>query len=43
MELNPKYVDMALLRWQKYTGRFATLEETGQTFDEVAKERVVNA
>lgn len=35
IELNPAYIDVAVRRWQDYTGKQATLEETGQTFDEV--------
>jgi len=30
MELNPAYVDMAVQRWQNYTGAQATLEDSGQ-------------
>lgn len=40
VELDPKYVDMAVMRWQEYTSRFAILEGTGQTFDTVAKGRI---
>ena len=32
IELNPAYVDMAVIRWQNFTGRTATLEATGQPF-----------
>ena len=35
MELDPKYVDVIIKRWQDYTGKQATLEFTGQTFAEV--------
>lgn len=35
IELNPAYVDMAIMRWQNFTGKNATLEETGSTFNEV--------
>jgi len=34
MELNPAYVDMAVRRWQIFTGKEAHLEETDQTFKE---------
>jgi len=37
IELSPTYVDVAVLRWQAFTGKTATLN--GKTFDEVAKER----
>lgn len=39
MELNPPYVDVAIKRWQDFTGQKAVLESTGQTFDEVADAR----
>lgn len=32
IELNPLYVDMAIKRWQEFTGKEATLEGTGETF-----------
>jgi len=32
MELAPEYVDMAVIRWQNFTGQTATLEATGQPF-----------
>lgn len=35
MELDPRYVDVIVKRWQAFTGKQATLESTGQTFDEV--------
>jgi len=36
IELSPSYVDVAVLRWQQFTGQAATLERTGETFDEIA-------
>lgn len=36
MELDPKYCDVIVRRWQDFTGQQATLEATGQTFDEVS-------
>ena len=39
IELSPAYVDVAVLRWEAFTDRTATLEATGQTFREVADER----
>ena len=36
MELQPRYVDVIVRRWQDFTGQQATLEATGQTFDEVS-------
>jgi DNA modification methylase len=37
MELAPAYVEVAVKRWQKATGKVATLD--GKAFDEVAEER----
>jgi DNA modification methylase len=39
MELDPRYVDVIINRWQAFTGRQATLEATGQTFAEVEAAR----
>ena len=41
IEVDPIYVDVAVRRWQNFTGRKATLEGTGETFDSVAVEREV--
>jgi len=38
VELSPVYVDVAVLRWQNFTGREATLEATGKTFADTAAE-----
>lgn len=35
VELNPEYVDMAIKRWQEYTGRSAILDGDGHTFEEI--------
>lgn len=35
MELAEKYCDVIINRWQEYTGKKATLEATGQTYDEL--------
>jgi DNA modification methylase len=35
MEIEPRYVDVAIRRWQQYTGKDAILESTGQTFGEL--------
>lgn len=40
MELDPKYCDVIIKRWQDFTGQQATLEEAGQTYDEMKAERV---
>ena len=34
MELDPKYIDVIIKRWQDFTGKKATHAETGKTFDE---------
>ena len=39
VELDPKYVDVVVQRWQAFTGGKATLEETGETFAEMAARR----
>jgi hypothetical protein len=40
MEIDPKYVDCIVGRWQQYTGKQATLDGAGRTFDAIADERV---
>lgn len=39
MELSPAYVDIAVRRWQEFTGKNATLEASGQPFDATAAAR----
>lgn len=39
MELDPKYADVILSRWEQFTGQEATLEATGQTYAELKAER----
>ena len=39
MEIDPKYADCIVRRYQEYTGKQAVLEGDGRTFDEVALER----
>jgi DNA modification methylase len=34
MELSPNYVDVAVRRWQQYTGKRAVHAETGREFGE---------
>jgi len=36
MELDPKYCDVIVKRWQDFTGKTATLEETGESFNELS-------
>jgi len=40
IELNPAYVDIAIRRWQIFTGREAVLVATGETFAEVKELRL---
>jgi DNA modification methylase len=39
IELDPKYVDVAVLRWQTLASKKATLDGDGRTFEEIAEER----
>lgn len=41
-ELSPRYVDVIVTRWQQFTGKQATLEATGQTFEQVKARRLEN-
>lgn len=41
MELDPKYCDVIVTRWQAFTGQRATLEGDGSTFDEMKEQRHV--
>ncbi len=43
IELNPAYVDVAVQRWQAFTGQAATLEATGETFEAVGTQRKAEA
>jgi DNA modification methylase len=40
IELDPLYVDVAIRRWQTYTGEAATMAITGETFAEIEERRV---
>ena len=39
VEMDPKYVDVIVKRWQAFSGQAATLEGDGRTFEEVAAGR----
>ena len=39
LELDPRYVDVIVKRWQDYTGRKAVLESDGREFEQIALER----
>ena len=39
-EIDPKYADCIVRRYQEYTGKQAVLDADGRTFDEIAGERL---
>ena len=39
LEIDPHYVDVAVRRWQDYTGKSAILAATNKTFEEISEER----
>jgi DNA modification methylase len=39
MELDPRYADVIVRRWQEYTGEQAILDGDGRSFEEIAAER----
>ncbi len=43
MELDPRYCDVIIKRWQDFSGKAATLEGDGRTFDEIAGGRMAEA
>jgi DNA modification methylase len=43
LELDPKYVDVIVQRWQNFSSRQATLEADGRTFEEVKTDRLAVA
>jgi DNA modification methylase len=43
MEIDPRYVDVTVERWQRYVGQQATLEGDGRTYHEVAQCRYKKA
>ena len=43
MELDPAYVDVAVLRWQAFTGRDAVLADSSTSYAEVKIERAVES
>jgi DNA modification methylase len=42
IEIEPQFVDVAIARWEKLTGRKAVLAETGETFAEVSQRRLAD-
>ena len=43
MEIDPKYADCIIRRWQEYIGKQAVLHEDRRTFEEVSRERLQEA
>lgn len=43
VELDPLYVDVAVRRWQAFTGKVATLADDGRYFEDAAAERLARA
>jgi len=39
IELDPKYVDVIVKRWEEFTGKKATLAKSNQSFEVLAEER----
>ena len=39
IDIDPKYVDVAVLRWQRYTGQKAMLDGDRRAFEEIARAR----
>ena len=39
IEYDPLYCDTIITRWQRYTGKVATLADTGRAFDDVTDDR----
>lgn len=39
LEIDPQYVDVAVKRWERFTGKSAILHSGGETFDEIAEAR----
>ena len=39
IELDPKYCDVIVRRWQEWTGELAMLEDGGRSFEEIAAGR----
>jgi DNA modification methylase len=39
MDIDPKYVDVAVLRWQRFSGGKAVLDGDGRTFEAIARAR----
>ncbi|HWT64083.1 MAG TPA: hypothetical protein VN150_16040, partial [Ochrobactrum sp.] len=42
LELDPKYADVCILRWEELTGAQAVHEETGLSFAELGRQRLAD-
>jgi DNA modification methylase len=40
LEIDDRYCDVIVCRWQQLTGRVATLDGDGRSFDEIKAERL---
>jgi len=38
LELDPKYVDVIVSRWQEFTGKAAALESDNRSYDEMRQQ-----
>jgi hypothetical protein len=43
MEIDPKYADCIVRRWEQYVGKQAVLDGDSRTFEEVSRERLKEA
>jgi len=43
MDIDPGYVDVAVLRWQRFAGQSAVPDGDGRTFHEITRARRRNA
>src|ERR1017187_9198955 len=39
IEIDPKYAQVIIVRWQQYSGKYAVLDGDGRTFEEIAQQR----
>jgi ParB-like chromosome segregation protein Spo0J len=39
IEIDPRYVDLAVMRWQRFAGQKAVLDGNGRTFEQIARSR----
>ena len=43
LEIDPRYVDIGVRRWEAYSGKAAILAATSSTFEEISEERNSNS